>query len=183
MSRESLFNYFATEGKKLTHYVQSKIKSVNEMDAEDIVDEVLVNLLTFVGLNGQINNLPAYVTRSLQHKITDYYRTSGKTESIHTPIGNEDGLTLLDQLASAVNIEVATEQKEFMEHLLKALETLTPKQRDLFIATEIEGKSFKELSELWQEPIGTLLSRKSRTIKYLRETLADFNPHYKGDDL
>lgn len=54
-----------------------------------------------------------------------------------------------------------------------ALDVLDPKQRAVFLATELDGKSFKELSALWDEPIGTLLSRKSRAVKALKKMLND----------
>jgi DNA-directed RNA polymerase specialized sigma24 family protein len=50
---------------------------------------------------------------------------------------------------------------------------LEPKQRAVWIATEIEGYTFKELAAKWEEPIGTLLSRKSRATKILRKLLKD----------
>ena len=87
----------------------------------------------------------------------------------------------MDVLASHIDIARDFEQKEFVRSLFTALDSLTPKQRAIFIATELEGKTFRELSEQWNEPIGTLLSRKSRTIKLLKEKLTLFDP--KGGNI
>ncbi|MDH8678832.1 RNA polymerase sigma factor [Fusibacter bizertensis] len=181
MSRDALYKYFAKEGKKLELFVKSRIRSISEMDAEDIVDEVMLNLLSVIGLNGQIENIPAYVTRSLQYKIIDYYRLQNRTKSLHTSLSSDSTLALMDVLASHIDIASDFEQKEFVRSLFTALDSLTPKQRAIFIATELEGKTFRELSEQWNEPIGTLLSRKSRTIKLLKEKLTLFDP--KGGNI
>jgi DNA-directed RNA polymerase specialized sigma24 family protein len=49
------------------------------------------------------------------------------------------------------------ERKEFRRMLAQCLSSLELKQRAVFIATEFEGKSFKELSLLWEEPIGRII--------------------------
>ena len=62
-------------------------------------------------------------------------------------------------------------REEAEEALAEAIEELPPAQRDVLVATELEGRSFKELAEQWQTPIGTLLARKSRAMHALRESL------------
>ena len=61
-----------------------------------------------------------------------------------------------------------------MQRLGQAIGRLEPRQRAVFIATELNGMSFRVLSEQWHEPLGTLLSRKSRAVKALRGMLKDF---------
>ncbi len=182
MSRDALFKYFAKEGKKLELFVKSRIRSINEMDAEDIVDEVMINLLSTIGLNGQIENIPAYVTRSLQYKIIDYYRLQNRTKSIHTSLSTDGTITLIDTLTSQTDIVTNFEQKEFIKALFEALDSLSKSQRAIFIATELEGKTFRELSDQWGEPIGTLLSRKSRATKQLKEKLSAYNPTHHSEE-
>jgi DNA-directed RNA polymerase specialized sigma24 family protein len=63
-----------------------------------------------------------------------------------------------------------------MRRLSQAISALEPKQQAVFIATEMQGISFKSLSEQWNEPMGTLLSRKFRAVKTLQEMLQDFKP-------
>lgn len=182
MSRDALFKYFAKEGKKLELFVKSRIRSINEMDAEDIVDEVMLNLLSTIGLNGQIENISAYVTRSLQYKIIDYYRLQNRTKSIHTSLSTDGTITLIDTLRSQTDIVTEFEQKEFIKALFEALDSLSKSQRAVFIATELEGKTFHELSDLWGEPIGTLLSRKSRATKQLKEKLSSYHPTHDSNE-
>ena len=65
-------------------------------------------------------------------------------------------------------------REHFSEYLNKALEQLKPSERAIWIATEIEGIPFQELAESWEEPMGTLLSRKFRAEKKILNTLNNF---------
>jgi DNA-directed RNA polymerase specialized sigma24 family protein len=57
--------------------------------------------------------------------------------------------------------------------LSEALSLLSTAERAVWLAVEMEGFSFKELAEMWNEPIGTLLSRKSRATKSLQRIMAE----------
>ena len=71
------------------------------------------------------------------------------------------------------DVESLVEKKEFVLRLRSALLKLEPKQRAVWVATELEGHTFKELSLTWGEPMGTLLSRKSRATQALRKLLQE----------
>ena len=173
--KSRLFNFFATESKKLKSYVHRKVQSINDMDAEDIVGEVMLSIINKVGQSGRVDNLSAYVYRSLHNKIVDYYRKDSQTISLQN-YSNQDGeiqlMEFLSDRLSSVSDEV--ERKEFMARLALAISELEPRQRAVFIATEMKGKSFRELSEQWNEPMGTLLSRKCRAVKVLQVILKDY---------
>ena len=66
-------------------------------------------------------------------------------------------------------------KREIREKLFAALDLLKRKEREIIILTEFENKSFAECAELYQEPVGTLLSRKSRALKKVREILVEMN--------
>ena len=65
----------------------------------------------------------------------------------------------------------ALDREEASEAMFEAIEDLPEAQREVLVATELEGRSFKELAEEWNIPLGTLLARKHRAIRALRETL------------
>lgn len=175
--RSRLFDFFAAENKRLKSYVRSKIQSISDMDAEDIVEEVMLSFLNRVGGSGRVDNLSAYVYRSLHNKTVDYYRTNSRTMSLQSILEEDGETTFLEFLAdAAADVGSKAEQREFMQRLSQAISRLEPKQRAVFIATEMKGKSFRELAEEWQEPIGTLLSRKCRAVKALQEMLKDLKP-------
>lgn len=171
-----LYAFFTREGQKLKHFVLHKSKRLNDMDAEDIVDEVMLQLLSAIGMRGPVKNLPAYVYRALQNRIVDYFRKDERTTSLSTPLQNDDELTILDRLQDKQDVVSTIEHKVLIKRLSEAIDKLEPKQRAVFIATEFDGKTFKELSLLWHEPIGTLLSRKSRAMKALQTHLSDLDP-------
>ncbi len=64
------------------------------------------------------------------------------------------------------------DREEAREALFDAIDDLPPAQREVLVATELEGRSFKDLAEEWKTPIGTLLARKHRAMIALRETLS-----------
>jgi RNA polymerase sigma factor (sigma-70 family) len=176
-NKSSLFDFFAAENKKLKNYVRHKIQSISEMDAEDMVEDVMLSLFNRVGASGRVDNLSAYVYRSLQNRIIDYYRSGPRTVSLQSYIDEDGEAPFLDFLSdSTADVTSKAEQKEFMQRLSQAISRLEPKQRAVFIATEMKGKTFKELSKEWQEPMGTLLSRKCRAVKALQEMLKDWKP-------
>lgn len=171
-----LYAYFSREGQKLRQFVLRKSRRLNEMDAEDIVDEVMLQLLSVIGMRGPVKNLPAYVYRALQNRVIDYFRLNDRTTSLSTPLLGDEELTLLDKLQGKQDVVSEIEHKVLIKRLTEAIDRLEPKQRAVFIATEFDGKTFKELSEMWNEPIGTLLSRKSRAMKTLQTHLRDLDP-------
>jgi RNA polymerase sigma factor (sigma-70 family) len=175
--KEKLFSFFENESKKLNNYVRRKIQSINDMDAEDIVADVMLNLFKKSDILVHVENLAAYVYRSLYYKIIDYQRSNNRTRTISLQSSlDENGEDLLIELLTdnAASVSNEAERKEFFTILSQAVSSLDTKQRAVFIATELEGKSYKELSLQWNEPIGTLLSRKSRAMKALQILLKDY---------
>jgi RNA polymerase sigma factor (sigma-70 family) len=67
--------------------------------------------------------------------------------------------------------EREVERRELMDFVFRAVDSLPVEQRAVLIATEFEGWSFRELSEEWEIPIGTLLARKSRALQHIRKKL------------
>ncbi len=89
-------------------------------------------------------------------------------------IDEVSGVAVLEMLMDThADIEMKLQKEELREQLRAAIMKLEPKQRAVWVATEIEGYTFKELSAKWGEPIGTLLSRKSRATKVLKTLLKD----------
>lgn len=170
-----LFHFFANESKKLNNYVHRKIQSINDMDAEDIVSDVMLNLFNKPDIIAHIENLAAYVYRSLYYKTIDYQRSNNRTISLDASLDENGENSLIELLAdNTTSVSNEVEKKEFYKKLSQAVSSLETRQRAVFIATEFEGKSYKELSLQWDEPIGTLLSRKSRAVKALRVMMKEY---------
>jgi RNA polymerase sigma factor (sigma-70 family) len=173
--RNNLFEFFAVEGRNLRRYVLGRIRSISEADAEDIIGDVMLKLFTRPEASGPLDNPAGYVYRALHNKIVDYGRVQSRAVSLESCLDEDGELRLMALVADSVpGPDVQAERRELMHRLGQALDRLEPKQRAVFIATEMDGQSFKELSERWHEPVGTLLSRKSRAVKALRDMLKDY---------
>ncbi|MTV48278.1 sigma-70 family RNA polymerase sigma factor [Heliobacillus mobilis] len=162
---------FQQEQKNFMHYVRRKVTGISEMDAEDIVAEVFFNVFNRADLEIHVENLTAYLYCSIRNKVVDFLRKPKPSISLDQ-IDEATGTTLLERIIDPdADIHAVLHKKEVQERLNSALLELEPNQRKVWIATEIEGRSFKELAEKWNEPLGTLLSRKSRASKALKKIL------------
>jgi RNA polymerase sigma factor (sigma-70 family) len=158
MSKVSEF--FQREYFRLVRYVRRLIEDAADRDAEDIVQDVMLSIFDKADVTIPIENLAAYVYRSLRNKVIDIFRKK------------KDVLSLSDVISDAgYDTEREVERKELMDFVFRAVDSLTEEQRAVLIATEFEGWSFRDLSEKWEIPIGTLLARKSRALQHIRKKL------------
>ena len=171
--QEDIIHIIANERKRFIQYVRRKLTDISDMDAEDIVADVIFNVYNKVDLQYHIENVLAYMYRSIKNRMIDHLRQSSRQISLDK-IDEISGVAFIETLVDTkANIEIKVQQAELKDQLYAAVMNLEPKQRAVWIATEIEGYTFKELSEKWGEPIGTLLSRKSRAVKVLKIILKD----------
>ena len=177
MGKKIIYDYFENNSKKLKKHIKSRMHNLTEMDCEDVVQDVMLSMLSRSDSFLRIDNIAAYINRSLQNRANDYYKKKKRLKSLDSETKSESQQTFMELMVSHFDTSKEVEAKEFKKHLHKALKKLDHKQRAIFIETEINKKTFKELSQDWNEPIGTLLSRKSRTIKILKELLSEFNPN------
>jgi RNA polymerase sigma factor (sigma-70 family) len=175
--------FFAEEGRKLAGYVRGKLRYIGEMDAEDIVADVMLSVLQKAGITSQVESLPAYVYRALSNRIVDVQRSRKSTISLDNCVDENGEIALMGLLTDeSAGVAGQAEQREFFRRLGQAIDRLESRQRAVFLATEFDGKTFRQLASEWNEPIGTLLSRKSRALKALREMLRDYvNEFGKGE--
>ncbi|QDR81293.1 RNA polymerase sigma factor [Sporomusa termitida] len=158
------------EQPKLLRYVRQRLTGISDMDAEDIVADVLFNVYNRMTADNHMENLAAYLYQSVKHKIWDHFRQA-KTPLSLDALDKDTGLPRGEKLMDTTgDVESLVEKKEFALRLKNALIKLEPKQRAVWAATELDGYTFKELSLKWGEPIGTLLSR---TTQALRKTLQE----------
>ena len=172
--RSRLFAFFASEGERLERYVHAKVSRISDMDAQDIVREVMLKLILRTDSGGPVENIAAYAYRSVRNRIADYQTEKARTVSLDDFRDEDHAFSLREMLKDDTqDIPAKVERKERLHALGAAIDKLEAKQRAVVIATEFRGKSFRELSEAWHEPVGTLLSRKSRAVKALRDMLKD----------
>jgi len=171
---QKLGEVFIREKSRFLSFVRNRILDLSGMDAEDILSEVTYNLLRRADVIGEVENLSAYIYRSLANRVTDHQRQSvPSVPAIDTPDPSHPLIPVLPP-DSRLRPDQSVEQAELRQSLARAIDSLNPAERAVWIATEIEERSFRELSKDWDEPIGTLLSRKSRATEKLRQQLFEY---------
>ena len=176
--REQLTEFFASQWHALSGWVRRRLEDEPARGGEDLVGEVYVRLFSRSDDDLPGGGLVGYVYASLRNGVIDRLRSRRETVSLDAPIGGEeDGMTLADLLPSGDDSPLdALSRAETVRALHQALDDLDPPSREIILATEFEDRSFRELSEAWQVPIGTLLSRKSRALRRLAVAMAEHRP-------
>ncbi|MFC2137453.1 RNA polymerase sigma factor [Bacteroidota bacterium] len=169
---EAVKKFFSLEYERLINYVN---KFFNEKyyteDAEDIIQDVAVNILTKIDINETFENLAGYVYRSIRNKIIDIYRKPKNKVSIDNYDMENDYNFILSQYFVEQNIDF--DEPERWSLVEDAIEKLNQEQKEIIIETEFNGKSFKELSKEMNISTGTLLSRKHRAIANIQKILQE----------
>lgn len=162
--------FLAQEYGNLVSYVKRNWQIADEADAEDIVQDVALNLFTKVDFNAPIENLFAYVYRSLKNKIIDLTRKR-REDRLDDYEDKESGENLLlrQWVDDNKDLEETEEQEHMLQLMLETIYDLRPDQQEIIVATELEGYTFEELSREWEIPLGTLLSRKHRAMAKLQK--------------
>ena len=172
---QKVSEFFSSERGKLIHFIRKRLHNSADRDAEDVLQDVMTVMLESLDPENPVENIAGYVYRSVRNRIIDIYRKPKRNVSLDEPVAGEEGETLADILSDMrYDTHTAVERMEMKQKLTKALDKLPPDQKAAVVETEIEGHTFEELSVLWGEPIGTLLARKHRGMKKLREYLKEY---------
>ena len=169
--QNKLSGFFAQEYNNLVAYVKRNLEAA---DAEDVVQDVAMNLFTKADFNSPIENLFAYVYRSLKNKIIDLRRKKRELR-LDDYEDEESGENVLLRALSEEPAEFLEDPDNELKlgKMYECIEELRPDQQDIIIATELEGYTFEELSREWDVPIGTLLSRKHRAMSKLQAIMKE----------
>jgi len=139
--QKSVSGFFAREYDNLVSYVRKNWRAANEADAEDIVQDVALNLFTKVDFNTPIENLFAYVYRSLRNKIVDLTRKKREERlDDFEDVETGENLILRRMIDDITDPEEKEEQERMLKLMLDTIEELRPDQQDIIIATELEQK-------------------------------------------
>jgi RNA polymerase sigma factor (sigma-70 family) len=167
-----LSEIIARERSRLGAFIRSRVP--DPLDAEDIVQEVFYELVEANRLLMPIEHVTGWLFRVARNRITDLFRKSKPERFSDAAIEGEDGemLRIEDLLPSPdAGPEALYARHVLLDELDFALNELPDEQRDVFVAHELEGRSFKELSAESGVGINTLLSRKRYAVVHLRERL------------
>jgi RNA polymerase sigma factor (sigma-70 family) len=173
----SIAEFITTERERLVRYVRHLIEDAAERDGEDIVQDVALNLFSRADVLMPIETLSAYVYQSLRNRVIDYLRRRRNMVSLDESIDEEGESSLIQQLSESMSdAEKEVTRAELRKSIVSAIECLPGEQKAVIIETELNGRSFRDISREWGIPIGTLLARKSRALAKIRESLLEFKP-------
>ena len=158
-------------------------------DAEDILQDVFYELLEAYRMMKPVEQVTAWLFRVARNRITDLFRRRSREALRNEPArvaqnGSEDGEELsLEELLPSPDAgpAAAYARSVLLEELDDALDELPAEQREVFVAHEVMGYSFKELAAETGVGVNTLLSRKHYAVLHLRERLQAIYDEFRND--
>ena len=160
---QRLSSVVAREESRLRSYIRRRVP--DRGDAEDILQDVFYSLVRANSLLMPIDHVTAWLFRVARNRITDFFRERPAG-------GSEDAASLEDLLPSHdAGPDALYARRLLVDELEAAIDELPAEQREVFVAHELEGRSFKEMSAATGVSVNTLLSRKRYAVLRLRERL------------
>jgi RNA polymerase sigma factor (sigma-70 family) len=160
------------ERRRLGSFIRQRVPDPG--DAEDILQDVFSELVESVRMVRPIEQVGAWLFQVARNRIIDRFRRKS-AEPIRV-VAETDGGDGLADLAESLPSQRAGPEAQYARQLLleeldAALDELPAEQREVFIAHELEGRSFRELAAQTGLNINTLLSRKRYAVRHLRNRL------------
>jgi RNA polymerase sigma factor (sigma-70 family) len=162
----------AEQRSRLRNFIRRRVP--NPSDAEDIVQEVFYELVEANRLLMPIEHLTGWLYRVARNRIIDLLRKKKPETFSDAAVEGEGGemLHIEDLLPSPDAGPEALYIRSVLHDVLElAIDELPDDQRDVFVAHELEGRSFKEMAAATGVSVNTLLSRKRYAVLHLRERL------------
>ena len=162
------------EQSRLRNFIRRRVPDPG--DAEDILQDVFYELVAAYRLMKPIEQVGAWLFRVARNRITDRFRKKKPVlvSDLAEVQEDDETLSLEDLLPSPdAGPDAAYARSLLLEELEDAIEELPDEQREVFVAHEFEGRSFKELAVESGVSVNTLLSRKRYAVVYLRERLRE----------
>lgn len=162
----------AQEQARLRNFIRRRVP--DRSDAEDILQDVFYELVEAYRLMKPIEQVGAWMFRVARNRITDLFREKKPDSLQDQPVSLMDSemFTFEELLPSPDGGPAAAYTRSVLfEELDNALDELPAEQREVFIAHEIEGRSFKELAAETGVGVNSLISRKHYAVMHLRERL------------
>ena len=162
------------ERPRLVNFIRRSVR--DQTDAEDILQDVFHEFIEAYRLPEPIEQASAWLFRVARNRIIDRFRKK-KEQPLSDATGDAD-----DDNESAYRLDLALPsldagpeaqyaRRRLLHALQQALDELPPNQREVFVAHELEGSSFKDLATRSGVPVNTLLARKRYAVLQLRSRL------------
>ena len=159
------------ERRRLLNFIRKRVD--DEGDAEDILQDVFYELTEAYRLMKPVEQAGAWLFRVARNRIIDRFRKRREQPLAEIADDSDDVEYRLDLALPATDAgpEALYARSVLLEALQEALNELPADQRDVFVAHELEGRSFKELAAESGVGVNTLLARKRYAVLHLRVRL------------
>ncbi|MBZ5704918.1 MAG: sigma-70 family RNA polymerase sigma factor [Acidobacteriia bacterium] len=161
------------EQSRLRNFIRRRVP--DPRDAEDILQDVFYELVEANRLLMPIEHVTGWLFRVARNRITDLFRKKRPESFSDSAVANEedDELLQLEDLLPSPDAgpEALYVRNVLLDELELAVDELPQEQREVFVAHELEGRSFKEMAAETGVSVNTLLSRKRYAVLHLRERL------------
>ncbi len=158
-------------------------KQVDRRDVEDVLQDVFFELVEAHRLMKPIEEVGAWLFRVARNQIIDRFRKKRpESSTVTAPTADEAGdMDSLEDLLPSQDAgpEAAYARGVLLDELAAALDELPQEQRFVFVAHELEGRSFRELASETGVSVNTLLSRKHYAVLHLRRRLQNIYDEFK----
>jgi RNA polymerase sigma factor (sigma-70 family) len=165
---------------RLRNFIRKRVADPG--DAEDVLQDVFYELVELYRMMKPVEQVTAWMFRVARNRITDLFRKKQREGLRNEPAFTEDGeVRWLEELLPSPDAgpEAAYARSVLAEELDDALDELPDEQREVFIAHELMGYSFKELASRAGISVNTLLSRKHYAVLHLRQRLQAIYDEYR----
>jgi RNA polymerase sigma factor (sigma-70 family) len=173
VKNSQLAEVVAREQSRLRNFIRRRVR--DRRDAEDILQDVFSKLVEANALLMPIEHVTGWLFRVARNRITDVFRKKVPEALPDLRAGDDDddtGVTLEQLLPSPdAGPDALVMRNTVLDAVAAALAELPPDQRDVFVAHELDGRSFKEISAATGVGVNTLLSRKRYAVLHLRKRL------------
>ena len=159
------------EQSRLRRFIRRRV--ADPRDVEDILQEVFVELVEANRLLMPIDHVTGWLFRVARNRIIDLFRRRAPERFGDTPVGADDDGRWLEELLPSPDAgpDAVYARQVLLDALAAAVSELPAEQREVFVAHEVDGRSFKELAASSGVSVNTLLSRKHYAVRYLRRRL------------
>ncbi|HZT77637.1 MAG TPA: sigma-70 family RNA polymerase sigma factor [Vicinamibacterales bacterium] len=162
MSGDELADLVQREESRLRRFIRRRVP--DPLDAEDVLQDVFSRLVEANRLLMPIEHVTAWLFRVARNRIVDLFR--------ERPPDAVD-IDALEELLPSPDAgpDAAYARRVLIDEIAAALDELPREQRDVFVAHELEGRSFKAIARDTGVNVNTLLSRKRYAVRHLRTRL------------
>jgi RNA polymerase sigma factor (sigma-70 family) len=173
----SILQAFERDQPRLKEFIRRRVFDTS--DAEDVLQDVFYELVAAYRMMKPAEQATAWLFRVARNRITDLFRRR-RAVSLNEPAGEEEEAGVLEDLLPSPDAgpDAAYARRVLLDAIEEALDELPEEQREVFVAHEVMGRSFKDLAEETGVGVNTLLSRKRYAVLHLRERLREMEESY-----